>query len=237
MHLLYFNWRSRTVDVVKPWIQLAQTTTPDGKTISLHEHDGSYAIRVDGAELMSTRQHASEERLGELACAHLKDKKGARILAGGLGFGFTLRAVLRTVPADAAVIVAEILPAVIAWNRDPRWRLASDALSDRRVVLREQDVAEGIRKGPGSFDSIVLDIDNGPVALSTLTNGRLYDSSGLHSIRQALRPGGCAAFWSAAPDPVFEKRMAGAGFRVEVQQAHAHGTAGRRHTLILGRRP
>ena len=224
------------MDVVKPWIQLEKTTTPDGKTISLHEHDGSYAIRVDGAELMSTRQHASEEKLAELACAHVKDKRGARVLVGGLGFGFTLRAVLRTVPADTAVVVAEILPAVIAWNKDPRWPLAADALSDPRVTVREQDAAEAIRKGPGAFDSIVLDIDNGPVALSTVTNDRLYDSTGLHSVRYALRPGGCAAFWSAAPDPAFEKRMAGAGFQVEVHHAHAHGKSGRRHTLILGRR-
>ena len=204
---------------------------------SLQEHDGSYAIRVDGAELMSTRQHASEEKLAELACAHVKDKEGARILVGGLGFGFTLRAVLRAVPAGASVIVAEMLPAVIAWNRDPRWPLAADALSDRRVTVKEQDVAETIRLGRGSFDSIVLDIDNGPVALSTTSNDRLYDAAGLRSVRQALRPGGCAGFWSAAPNPAFEKRMADAGFSVEVQHAHAHGKSGRRHTLILGRRP
>jgi spermidine synthase len=221
---------------VKPWIRLDQTNTPDGKTISLHEHDGSYAIRVDGLELMSTRQHDSEEKLAELACAHTKDKTGARILVGGLGFGFTLRAVLKTVAADAAVIVAEILPAVIAWNRDPRWPLAADALSDRRVTVRQQDAAEAIRHGRGSFDSIVLDIDNGPAALSTVTNDQLYDLPGLRSVRQALRPGGCAAFWSAVPDPAFEKRLDSAGFQVEVHHAHAHGKSGRRHTLILGRR-
>ena len=236
MPILYCNCSSRTVEGVKPWIQLEQTLGPDGKLISLHEHDGSYAIRVDGAELMSTRQHASEEKLAELACAHLKDVKGARILVGGLGFGFTLRAVLGAVPADASVIVAEILPAVIAWNRDPRWRLASDALSDRRVSVREQDVAETIRLGRGSFDSIVLDIDNGPVALSTAGNDRLYDSAGLHMVRQALRPRGCAAFWSAAPNPVFAKRMSDAGFQVELHHVHAHGKSGRRHTLIVGRR-
>jgi spermidine synthase len=221
---------------VKPWIQLDQTSTPDGKTISLHEHDGSYAIRVNGAELMSTRQHASEEKLAELACAHVKEKEGARVLVGGLGFGFTLRAVLAAVPADASVIVAEILPAVIAWNRDPRWPLAAEALSDRRVTVKEQDAAETIRQGRGSFDSIVLDIDNGPAALSTASNDQLYTSMGLKSVRYALRPAGCAAFWSAAPNPVFEKRFADAGFQVAVHHVHAHGKSGRRHTLILGRR-
>ena len=119
---------------VKKWTLVDKTLTPDGKTISLHEHDGSYTIRVDGAELMSTVQHASEERLAELACAHVRGKPRTRVLIGGLGFGFTLKAALSAVAADATVVVAEILAAVIAWNRNPIYPFAAHASADLRVI-------------------------------------------------------------------------------------------------------
>ena len=209
--------------------------TPDVKTISHHEHDGSYTIRVDGVALMSTRQHGSEEKLAQLACAHLKSKRGARVLVGGLGCGFTLRAALAELAPDASVVVAEILAAVIAWNRHPAFPLAADAMADGRVAVLQQDVAEVIRAERGGFDSIVLDVDNGPVALSADGNGRLYDTGGMKRIRAALRPEGCVAFWSAAPDPAFEKLLIHAGFLVETQDCRAHANSGRRHTLILGK--
>ena len=220
---------------MKKWTAVDQALTPDGKTISLHEHDGSYMIRVDGVPLMSTRQHASEEKLAELACAHVRGIRGARVLIGGLGFGFTLRAALATVGADATVVVAEILSAVIAWNRNAVLPLAADALADPRVTVLQQDVVEAIREGRGSFDAIILDVDNGPAALSTDSNRRLYDSSGMRNARAALRPAGCLALWSVAPDPAFERLMTQAGFRVEVQRCRSHGSSGRWHTLFLGR--
>jgi spermidine synthase len=220
---------------VKKWTAVDQALTPDGKTVSLYEHDGSYMIRVDGVPLMSTRQHASEEMLAELACAHVRGTRGAQVLIGGLGFGFTLRAALATVGADAQVMVAEILSAVIAWNRNASFPLAADALADPRVTVLQQDAGEAICEGRGSFDAIVLDVDNGPAALSTSGNLRLYDSSGLRNARAALRPGGCLAVWSVAPDPAFERRMAQAGFRVEVQRCRSHLSSGRWHTLFLGR--
>jgi spermidine synthase len=220
---------------MKKWTAVDQALTPDGKTISLHEHDGSYMIQVDGVPLMSTRQHASEERLAELACAHVRETRGARVLIGGLGFGFTLRAALATVGDEATVVVAEILGAVIAWNRNPGLPLAADALADPRVTVLQEDVGEVICEGRGSFDAIILDVDNGPAALSTDGNRRLYDSSGLRSARAALRPGGCLALWSVAPDPSFERRMTQAGFRVEVQRCRSHVSSGRWHTLFLGR--
>jgi spermidine synthase len=220
---------------VKRWISLDKTLTAEGKTISLEEHDGSYAIRVDGAMLMSTRQHASEERLAELACAHLKRKRGARVLIGGLGFGFTLKAALSALSPDAAVVVAEVLDAVIAWNRNPAFHLAADAMADPRVTVLNQDVGELIRDARGSFDSIILDVDNGPSALSAAGNERLYNSAGLLSARAALRPEGCAAFWSAVRDPAFERLMAGAGFLVEARSCRSRPDSGRRHTLFLGR--
>lgn len=217
---------------MKKWTTVDHALTPDGKTISLHEHDGSYAIRVDGVPLMSTRQHASEEKLAELACARLRGVRHARVLVGGLGFGFTLKAALAALAADATVVLAEILGAVIAWNRDPAFPLAVNALADPRVTVLQRDVGEVIREARGSFDSIILDVDNGPAALSTCGNGRLYEYTGLHDARAALRPAGCLAFWSVAPDPAFERLMTQAGFVVEVQRCRSHGSW---HTLFLGR--
>jgi spermidine synthase len=221
---------------VKKWTTVDQALTPDGKTISLDEHDGSYAIRVGGIPLMSTRQHASEERLAELACARLRGTRHARVLIGGLGFGFTLKAALAAVAADATVVVAEILAAVIAWNRNSAFPLAAASLADSRVTVLQRDVGEVIREARGSFDSILLDVDNGPAALSTGGNRRLYDYAGLRNARAALRPAGCLALWSVAPDPAFERLMAQAGFRVEVERCRSHVSSGRWHTLFIGRR-
>ena len=221
--------------LVKKWIAVDRTLTGDGKTISLHEHDGSYTIRVDGATLMTTRQHASEEKLAELACAHLKKKRCARVLIGGLGFGFTLRASLSALAADATVVVAEILAAVIAWNRNPSFHLAADGMADPRVIVLHRDVREMISEARGGFDGIILDVDNGPAALSTDGNRRLYDRAGLQSARAALRPGGCLACWSVAPDPAFERLMVGAGFLVDVHHCRSRSNSGPFHTLFLGR--
>ncbi len=220
---------------MKKWVPVDKTLTAGGKTVSLHEHDGDYAIRVDGATLMSTRQHGSEELLAELACAHLKGKRRARVLIGGLGFGFTLKAALSVVAPDATVVVAEILAAVIAWNRNPSFHLAAGSLEDPRVIVLHRDVREVIGEARGGFDSIILDVDNGPAALSADGNRRLYDRAGLQSARAALRPDGCVAFWSAAPDPAFEKLMSGAGFMVEVRSCRSRSNSGRRHTIFLGR--
>ena len=220
---------------MKPWNLIDQAPTPDGKTISLHEHDGSYAIRVDGNPLMSTRQHTSEERLAQLACAHLQAVPGARVLIGGLGFGFTLRAALAVLAPDAAIVVAEIFAAVIAWNRNSAFPLGADAMADGRVTVVHRDVAEVIGEARAEFESILLDVDNGPAAMSILANQRLYDYAGLQRTRAALRPGGCAALWSAAPDPEFAKLMVRAGFTVAIQHSRARGNSGARHTIFLGR--
>lgn len=220
---------------MKKWTEVGRALTPDGKTISLQEHDASYTIRVDGVALMSTRQHASEEKLAQLACSHIAAAPRARILIGGLGFGFTLKAALQVVAADATVVVAEILAAVIAWNRNPAFPLAAEAMADPRVIVRQQDVAELIYAERGGFDSIVLDVDNGPEALSADGNRRLYSPEGLKSIRAALRPGGCVAFWSAAPDPALEKLLTRAGFVVDVETCRSRPNSGRRHTIFLGR--
>lgn len=203
--------------------------------MTLLVRDGFYTIRVDGQELMSTRQHASEERLAQLTCGGMTARTSPRVLIGGLGFGFTLRATLKTLPQDATVVVAELVPAVIAWNRNPAYGLAHEALSDPRVSVEPRDVGLVLRDGTAAFDAIMLDVDNGPVALSASRNKRLYGAKGLEIIRAALRPGGCLGVWSAGDDPRFAALMRQTGFAVEVARVRATATSGNWHTLFLGR--
>ncbi len=203
--------------------------------MSLHEHDGQYVIRVDGAELMSTRAHFSEEKLADLACAHLSRHRNARILVGGLGFGFTLRAVLAKAPPDSRIVVSEIMEEVVAWNRNPAFGLAIDLLRDKRVQVLTKDVADVIRENPAGFNSVILDVDNGAGALSTEGNRQLYRMSGLVEVKKSLREGGCVAYWSAVEDPKFARLMSHAGFEVKTERCQAHVNSGRWHTLLLGR--
>lgn len=219
---------------MKKWTHVDATKTPDGRTLTLDEHDGEYTIQVDGSVLMATRQHWSEEKAAEMACAHVKTKPSARVLIGGLGFGFTLKAALASVGPSAKVVVAEILEAVIEWNRRPDLPLARIAMEDPRVEIVLRDVNDVIREGRGGFDAIVLDVDNGPAALTADSNRRLYSPSGLRAVREALRPEGCVAFWAAAPDDPFKAAMAMAGFRVETRVVRAHPNGGRKHTIFLG---
>jgi spermidine synthase len=221
---------------MKPTRLLDRATTPDGIPLTLHEHDGALSIRVGGVELMSTRQHHSEERLAELACADLSDRRRAAVLIGGLGLGFTLRETLRHVAADATVLVAELVPAVIAWNRNPAYRLAADVIDDPRLEIVAVDVAELLADSRGRFDAIMLDVDNGACGLTTAGNDGLYDPAGLGTVRAALKPRGRAAFWSAGPDPRFAARLGDAGFAVEVVKARTHPTGGSWNTIFVGTR-
>lgn len=219
---------------MKPTRLLASATTPEGTPLTLHEHDGTLSIRVAGIELMSTRQHHSEERLAELACAGLGERPRAAVLIGGLGLGFTLRATLRHVAADAAVVVAELIPAVIAWNRDPAHGLAADVIDDPRVEIVAGDVADVLAANAARFDAIMLDVDNGASGLTAKANDRLYSTQGLGSARAALRPRGRLAIWSADDDPRFAARMHKAGFTVDAVRARTHPTGGSWNTLFIG---
>ncbi len=222
---------------MKQTILLDTATTPDGRPMTLLSHDRDRMIRVDGIELMSTRQHHSEERLGELACRHLIGHRGSRVLVGGLGMGFTLRAVLGTLPSDAEVVVAEIMPAVIKWNRDPALGLGADCLVDPRVGLVEGDVGEILRTSPGAFDSVILDVDNGASALSVRGNDRLYRANGVGMTRKALRRGGCVAYWSASDESDFADLLRDSGFTVDIERVRPHAglRGGGWHTLLLAR--
>jgi spermidine synthase len=185
---------------------------------------------------MSTRHHHSEERLAELACAGLRGRPSVRVLVGGLGFGFTLKAALRSVAEDARVIVAELLRAVIDWNQQPEYGLAGAALRDPRVELRHADVAQVLRESAGQLDAVMLDVDNGPDPMTTSGNGALYGEAGVRLAAAALRPGGRVVYWSAQDDRRFERTLRGAGLAVAVERVWSHRTSGALHTLFVARR-
>lgn len=222
---------------MKPLERLARATAPDGTELTLCRHDGTYVIRVGNVELMSTRRVHSEEAMAELACRPLADAPAPRVLIGGLGFGFTLRAALAALPAAARVVVAEIVPEIVAWNRDSAYPLAADALADPRVELRVGDVADALRAGRSAYDAILLDVDNGAQALTTGANAALYRSRGVRTAAAALRPGGRLVYWSADADPRFAAVLAEAGLAVETVRVRAHATSGGWHTLLVGRAP
>ncbi len=212
---------------MKKWVLLDSAATPEGKTLTLHEHDGSRSIRIDGAELMNTRERASEEQLALITCAPIKHQPHLRILIGGLGLGFTMRTVLATLAADAKVDVVELIPAIIRWNELP---------ADDRLSVMTGDVVETIRKSANTYDGILLDIDNGPEALTTRANGRLYTRQGLAQIFSALRPGGHLGVWSVDDDPRFSKLMEQCGFATNIHHSRAHTTSGGRRTIFTGRK-
>ena len=222
---------------MKPWARLREAKTADGQTISLSQRDGEYSLKVNGAELMSTRRHASEERLAELVCAGLAKEKNPRVLIGGLGFGFTLAAALRVLPKGAKVLVAELVPEIVGWNQDPTYNLAAGALADPRTQVVMADVHACIAAESHSLDGIIMDVDNGPEALVVRGNASLYQEKGLRLAMNALKPGGCLGIWSAAGDPAFAKLMVRVGFVAEVLRVRAHATSGGLHTLFLARIP
>lgn len=216
--------------------RLGEAVAPDGRLLVLYRHDGNYVIRVNGHELMSTRRHHSEDVLAERVCAPLRERACVRVLIGGLGLGFTLRAALRSLASDARVVVAEIVDEVIRWNRNPDYALAADALGDARVDVRHDDVANVLRASPGAFDAIMLDVDNGAEALTTQGNAALYRVDGIRRAVAALRSGGQLAYWSASEDAAFEAALRRAGLSVEVIRARAHPGLRTSHTIFVAQR-
>jgi spermidine synthase len=218
---------------MKPYERLAEARTPNGTLLTLYRHDGAYLIRADGVELMSTRRHLSEDRLAEVACAPIREMAGARVLIGGLGLGFTLRAALRQLGADAEVVVAELVPEVIAWNADPRYDLSVDAMADPRVRVVHGDVVDVLRANPGAFDAIMLDTDNGPDGMLMSENAPLYATRGIGDTVAALRAGGSIVYWSVGEDRSFAGALRAARLAVSTQHVRAHDTAGPMHTLYV----
>ncbi len=221
---------------MKPHERLGETTAPDGTVLRLTRHDGAYYLRAGNAELMSTRRAHSEEELARLACAAIGDRSAATVLIGGLGFGFTLRAALHALADDATVEVVELLPAVVAWNREPTLGLARDALADARVRVTEGDVLQRLRESPGAFDAVLLDVDNGAAAFTTAGNASLYHAAGIRATIAALRPGGVIAYWCADDEPRFTRRLRAAGLQVELHTRPVYPRARALHHIVLARR-
>jgi len=200
--------------------------------LRLFRRGADYMIVLDRDELMSSRMSGSEQALAEMSCARLRSRGPLKLLIGGYGMGFTLRAALRMLPADASVVVAELVPEIIAWARGPMAALTANCLDDPRVNIAEQDVAALITRAEREYDAILLDVDNGPDGLTHPGNERLYSMRGLAAAKVALRPGGVLAIWSAAPDPAFTRRLVQSGFKVDEVMVRARSNGkGPRHTI------
>ena len=220
---------------MRPWELLGQTRTPDGEDMSLTRQGSEYVILASGKPLMSSRMHGSEEALAAFGCRHVRGREAPCVLVGGLGMGFTLRATLDVLPPDATVVVAELVPAVVEWNRGPLGPLAGHPLKDRRVQVDVGDVGVTLRANRQRFDAVLMDVDNGPAAFTASHNTRLYDDAGLAAVRAALTAGGVLAVWSAWEDRRFEQRLRHGGFTVQVERVRARlKKGGPRHTIFLG---
>ncbi len=207
---------------MKPHQLLAEARLSGG-VLTLHEHGGTYCVRLGGRELMHSAATSSELRLGEVGVARLGRGGGQTVLIGGLGLGFTLRSVLEHTGAGVRVEVAELVPELVAWNREHLRGLNGGLLDERRVCVREGDVFELLRRArPATYAAILLDIDNGPTAMVQASNSRMYDPSGLRLLASVLAPGGRLVVWSAGPDRAFEKRLRQAGFLVETLPVKLH---------------
>jgi spermidine synthase len=224
---------------VIPWAHLATAKVPgNGGELRLMQRGSEFSIMSGTTELMNSRLSGSEEELARLSWAKVAPRAAARLLVGGLGMGFTLRAALAVTPPDAAIVVAELVPEVVAWGRGPLAPLLEGCLEDPRVSVEIVDVAALIAAGRGAYDAILLDVDNGPGGLSRRENDRLYSGSGLGRARAALRPGGVLAIWSAHSDDAFTRRLNDAGFHTEAIPVRARRNGkGARHTIWLAQRP
>ncbi|HEX8511858.1 MAG TPA: hypothetical protein VF688_01985 [Allosphingosinicella sp.] len=208
-----------------------------GGELRLIRRGDDFWIMLGSNALMSTRLRGSEEALATLVCERIAGRPRPALLIGGLGMGFTLRAALGALGRDASVTVSELVPAIVDWARGPMAHVHGGSLDDLRVEIALSDVGDLIASARASYDSILLDVDNGPDALSRESNDRLYDLDGLHRARAALKPGGILAVWSAAADPAFTRRLGKAGFAVEEVTVRAHaGRKGAKHMIWLATR-
>ena len=199
---------------MKPRIKIAVTRTPDGGEMVLYQHDRDFTIVIDGEDLMLSRHNESELALARLGCGHLAGGKAPSILIGGLGMGYTLRQTLDMLSPDAEVVVGELLDAVVEWNREFFGELNGQPLADKRVDLKTGNIIKLISDSKSRFDAILLDIDNGPSAMTDSSNRRLYGREGIRACRRALREQGCLAVWSAEPSKKFEQRLMSCSFHV-----------------------
>lgn len=217
-----------------PWVHLATAKVPGGgDELRLKRRGSEFSIMLGSNELMNSRLSGSEEALAKLACERIAGRSKPRLLIGGLGMGFTLRAALAGLGADARMDVAEIVPAVIDWAHGEMAEVFGPCLDDSRVTIQEADVGQMIRSGANAYDAILLDVDNGPEGLSRKSNDALYDAAGLASAKKALKSGGILSVWSSGPDSGFTRRLRQAGLAVEEVAVRARGKRGARHMIWL----
>jgi len=220
-----------------PWQHLDTAQVPgDGDELRLMRRGTEYSIMIGGIELMNSRLSGSEEAMATLAFERIGQRPKARVLIGGLGMGFTLRAALAAFGPDAHIVVAELVPAVVAWARGPLAELHGASLDDPRVTLHQGDVGEAIRAEEAAYDAILLDVDNGPGGLSRKENDGLYGRKGLAEAQRALKPGGVLEVWSSTRDSDFTKRLKQAGYAVEEIGVRAHKGRGARHVIWMATR-
>ena len=220
-----------------PWVKLDQANVPGGGVLKLMQRGTEFSIMSGTIELMNSRLSGSEEQLASLSAARVGQRKGVRVLIGGLGMGFTLRTALESFGPDSEITIAELVPEVIAWARGPLRPIHGDSLDDPRVRIHTGDVATAITPA-NPFDAILLDVDNGPDGLSRPENDRLYSANGLGIARNALTPGGHLAVWSSAPDARFTKRLKQSGMAVEEVGVRATRSGkGARHTIWFATKP
>ena len=217
-----------------PWTLLDSVHIPgDGVLLSLYQRDSEFSIKAGNDVLMNSRAYGSEVALAELACQRISKPLRARVLIGGLGMGYTVRSALNELGPKAQVVVAELVPAVVQWNRGFLADLAGSPLDDNRVTVHEADVAQMIKTAKADYDAILLDVDNGPQALTRNENNWLYSINGLNTAFTALRPNGVLAIWSFGHVPVFAKRLRKAGFEVdEVGVRGRNGRKGGAHHIV-----
>jgi spermidine synthase len=215
-----------------PWVELGRAKVPGGGEFRLMQRGTEFTIFAGTIGLMSSRQAGSEEAMSNIAAVRIGGKPKARVLIGGLGMGFTLRAALAQFRPDAEIVVAELVPEIAgAWARGPLAHIHGEGLDDPRLTVRVGDVGDVMTSDTQKFDAILLDVDNGPEGLSRPGNDALYSHGGIAKAKSALRPGGMLAVWSVAPDPHFTKRLGQSGLKVAELKARAHGGKGARHVI------
>ena len=222
-----------------PWTLLGSASIPNnGGELELTQREKEFSIHLKGVrgELMNSRVHCSELALAELGCAHIQGVENTKVLVGGLGMGFTLAAALKATSKSSQVVVAELVPEVIEWNKGPLGVCAGRPLNDHRAQVHLGDVAELFKTKQATYDVVLLDVDNGPEGFTHADNNNLYSIESLQAIRQTLHPNGVLAIWSAWNDPKFTTQLKKARFKVQTQTVRAHKGKGSRHTIYLAKK-